>query len=77
MTHYKKEKADFVMNHLEPLLRDIDSRITSVSYIVTDGGNEQVAITWENKGQLEDAVIINVTYDSKAALVMDVIKTFL
>lgn len=78
MTKGQMEKANFVMNCVEPMLAGIDHRISSVTYAASETGSEMVTIKWEtNDGKLKDAVNVNVTHDSKAALVYDVIKIFL
>lgn len=77
MTKGQMEKANFVMNCVEPMLAAIDPRISSVTYAASEA-SEMVTIKWEtDDGKLKDAVNVNVRYDSKAALVYDVIKTFL
>lgn len=78
MTRGQMEKAEFVMNCVEPMLAGIDPRISSVSYAADERGSEHVTIKWEtDDGKLKDAVNVNVSHDSKAALVYDVIKIFL
>lgn len=78
MTRGQMEKAEFVMNCIEPMLAGIDPRISSVSYAADERGSERVTIKWETEdGKLKDAVDVNVTHDSKAALAYDVIKIFL
>lgn len=77
MNEIQREKQTFVMEYLEPLLRAIDQRISSVTYVAYDY-KEVVRIAWTDKsGNLKDATEVCVTYDSKAAIVQDVIKTFL
>ena len=77
MTKGQMEKANFVMNCVEPMLAGIDTRISSVTYAASDA-SEMVTIKWEtDDGKLKDAVNVNVSHDSKAALVYDVIKIFL
>lgn len=78
MTKGQMEKAEFVMNCVQPLLAGIDPRISSVSYAAEERGSERVTIKWEtDDGRLKDAVDVNVTHDSKAAMVYDIIKIFL
>lgn len=74
MTKGQMDKANFVMDYVQPMLCDMDPRISSVVYSVDDRGNELVTVRWDDNGRLKDAVNVNVTCDSKAALVYDIIK---
>ena len=66
----KEEKRAFVEQFLEPMLKDTDSKIVSVVYDKTPMYAEAVTVTWDNG----NAKTANVTYDSKLAIVKDVLK---
>ena len=70
------DKHRFVQDKLAPLLEEIDPDIVSVNYVAVFQGSclkeasfEQVDINYPNGKR-----IINVTMDSKLAIVKDVLK---
>lgn len=72
LSKVQAEKREFVQNRLLPLLADIDKKVTSVEYRVSECGGEYVVIERKDDSPLT----ITVTYDSLAALTRDVMKVF-
>lgn len=70
MTNEQLEKYSFVSHELRLLLQRISKDIIDISYTVTDVGEEEVTVTWQNGYKRR----INVTGDSFKGIVWDVLR---
>ena len=64
------EKTFFIQNYLSNLLRALDSNISSCRYLIGKSKNEYCVVCYKN----ESSILIDITADSNAAIVTDVIK---